>query len=223
MIISRVFKKTDLGIQDETALEPLPNRLSMESDTETIQKAQELINLFAGIPLDNIKHALSTEAGQLALSVFESGIRKDKLHELVPIKMLCDELNEQLSGIESQKEYVPRHALIRELEDVLKAKTITPYRRQRINRALKRECLNCLGTGKKGKVISDTGRSYLPESPRKIKVGVSQDSVDCPTCNGTGIKPRVKDEETKTIADASFLDDSVSSDDDIPPGGIPIR
>lgn len=181
MILSKGLNKD--GTREDT-------RWTMESDKETINKAAELINLFAGIPLDNIKRCLDTTAGQLAVAVLTEGIKEGEYKELTPMKMLVDELQEKLSAVESNTDFVSRQALVRELDDVLRAKSITPYRRQRINRAFKRECLECLGTGKAGRVISDTGSYNSNITPRKVKIGVSQTDGDCPTCKGTGAKPK---------------------------------
>lgn len=186
---------------------------TLESEKETVQKAAELINLFAQVPLENIKTCLLTNEGNLAIEVLTHLIADNQMKELTPLRMLVDELNEKLAAVAYNKDYVSRGALLKELEDVLKAKSITPYRRQRINRALKRECLHCLGTGKAGKIIKTEERKLW--KPAVIKVGVSTTDPECPTCKGTGIKPIVRDrvkEKEAEIASNNRINGETSLD-----------
>lgn len=219
MIISKVYERGSTMLRDGTLVETIgkevPNQLTLQSDKETVLKAAELINLFSQIPLENIKASLGTTEGQLAIAVLSCCVKENETKELTPMRMLVDELAEKLSAVDSNRDYISREALMIELNDVLKAKTITPYRRQRINRAFKRECLHCLGTGKVGKVISDTQKMY---EPRKIKVGISNLDPECPTCNGTGIKPKKKEQGIELMGE-----EYTNKTEYPPPGGISIK
>lgn len=187
MIISKVYREVGPNLQPRE----VTGEFNLQSDKETIHKAQELINLFSEVPLETIKTCLLTSEGQLAIAVLSNIVHPSNIPDLTPLKMLVDELQEKLSAVTYNKDYISREALMIELNDVLKAKSITPYRRQRINRALKRECLNCLGTGRAGTVISDEAGSKYSGTRRKLRIGVSQTDNPCPTCKGSGIKPEL--------------------------------
>lgn len=142
-------------------------------------KARELLNLFSGVPLDDIQAMFASNAGLLAYAVLcnqtDTGI----------VRGLIDELQGEYLSSESLKPFITRQAMLNELEDILKAKTITPYRRSRINKALKRDCIACHGSGKQPRKIEQS-RGLLGE--RRVKHEIDSRSPDCTHCQGTGRK-----------------------------------
>lgn len=178
---------------------------------ETAQKAQLLMNIFHETPLDKIKQIFNSNRGLLAAEVIKN------LEELTPIRMLMDELVAEMTALEQpDKKYVSRAALMAELEDILKAKTITPYRRSRINNALKRACLNCLGGGKVVRTTSRREARGGVSNQLIIRKEIDSRSADCRVCEGTGINPKHErsmtelllcESEEKTIGGISDYDE----------------
>lgn len=158
---------------------------TMSGTIEAIDRAVELANLFSDVEVSAIKSMLHSDAGRLAYAVLCNQA------DTLVVRALIDELQAQYLSSETAKPYVTRGALTAELEDILRAKTITPYRRSRINKALKRDCLHCHGGGKVPKVKRiDSGINTLL-NPRRVRHEIDSRSPDCPTCKGTGIKPEL--------------------------------
>lgn len=164
---------------------------NIQCTLDEADKMRELLNLFSAVPLTTIVSMLNSDAGRLAYAVLCSET------DTAPVRMLIDELQQSYLSSESTKAFISRQALMNELEDVLRAKSITPYRRSRINKALKRECLKCHGSGKQVRVVK--GDSQFPAlfgGSRKIRHEIDSRSPDCDHCKGTGINPK---EETVTL------------------------
>lgn len=146
-----------------------------------VEKMRELLNLFGDVPLDSIRRMLSSDAGRLARSILIDNA------DTVAIKALIDELTNEYISADTNRKFVSRDAMLAELQDILNCKSITPYRRSRINKALKRECMKCHGSGKtpRAKTVGGTGFGTRPV----IKHEIDSRSPDCEHCKGSGVNP----------------------------------
>lgn len=149
---------------------------------EHADKMAELLNLFGDVDIEVIKNILSSDAGKLAHSVLLNQ------GDTTPVRELIDELMNNYLSVDSGKQFFTRQALINELEDVLRAKSITPYRRSRINKAFKRACIKCHGSGKEV-IVKHSGIS-THFGQKHVRHEIDSRSPDCTHCGGTGIEPK---------------------------------
>lgn len=153
----------------------------LTENEDVARKAIFLLRMFMDVDLATIMAMTNSNAGKLALYVLKNNLAGDTT---IPCKEMVDELIAEWKALDTGTKFVTRQALMDELADVLKTKSISVYRRSRINKALKRECIQCFGSGRiPKKVIRDeAGR-------RIIRFEIASNYEDCPRCEGTGIEP----------------------------------
>lgn len=157
-----------------------------DAQVEVICKIRMLWDMFGGATTEQIHRFFASEAGKLCKSIFLSVKLGDYS---TPVRMLIDELLEQWRCSGDGELYVSRKDMMRELIDILNTKSITGYRKQRINQCLKCACIQCLGMGEIAKLTGSLkggigSRTYDRPGGRYIP-----DMEKCPTCNGTGTNP----------------------------------
>lgn len=168
--------------------------INLTGSKEECDKALELMNLFANVSLNTIKKMYNTDVGSLARAVLTSDLDNEA------VRCLVDELLGEWNAGDTSK-FVSRMALENELEDVLRAKSISAYRRSRINRAMKRACIACYGSGK-APVKKTTDRGLPGISRPTQRWEVSSYGPDCIHCKGTGIHHKKNSPEVNEINDS---------------------